>query len=75
MTARKKPAASKRGAIARVSGRRAEVLQQPLQNPVALEEMPAGYPEWLADVKARVRRAQLRAAQAANSSAPHVTSR
>lgn len=65
-TSRGKKAASKKGAIARVSGRRAEVLQQPLQNPVALVEMPAGYPEWLADVKARVRRAQLRAAQAAN---------
>jgi hypothetical protein len=65
-TSRGNKAASKKGAIARASGRRAEVLQQPLQNPVALEEMPAGYPEWLADVKARVRRAQLRAAQAAN---------
>lgn len=40
-------AASKKGAIARVSGRPAEVLQQPLQDPVALEEMPAGSPEWL----------------------------
>jgi hypothetical protein len=65
-TSRGNKAASKKGAIARASGRRAEVLQQPLQNPVALEEMPAGYPEWLADVKARVRRAQVRAAQAAN---------
>ena len=65
-TSRGKKAASKKTAIARVFGRRAEVLQQPLQNPVALVEMPAGYPEWLAHVKARVRRAQLRAAQAAN---------
>ncbi len=56
-TSRGKEAASKKGSIARVSARRAEVLQQPLQNPVALEEMPAGYPEWLADVKARVRQA------------------
>jgi hypothetical protein len=31
-TARGKKAASKKSAIARVSGRRAEVLQQPLQN-------------------------------------------
>jgi hypothetical protein len=48
------------------SGRPRRGLQQPLQDSVALEEMPAGYPEWLADVKARVRRAQPGAAQAAN---------
>jgi hypothetical protein len=65
-SSRGKKAASKKGAIAGVSGSRAEVLQQPLQTPVALVEMPVGYPEWLADVKARLRRAQLRAAQAAN---------
>jgi predicted nuclease of restriction endonuclease-like (RecB) superfamily len=65
-TSRGKKAASKKGVIARVSERRAEVLQQPLQNPVALEPMPAGYPEWLADVKARVHAAQLRSAHAAN---------
>lgn len=66
-TSRGKKAASKKGAIARVSGRRAEVLQQPLQDPVALADMPAGYPEWLADVKARVRRAQQRASLTVNT--------